>query len=233
MSRDNVYSPAFRAFGAEYSAAAIQRQETLDASLGTEHRTADLQSRTLRGAGSTVGGVTSLGSFSHITQTWLWTWANPNFDWDHAAVAPLKRIHEYGERNEIPELTTGHLELGGFPDPHQAATTLAIAAGYLLDGNGVWSCRINDGKGSAYVHLDDPQLPSPGFDPLAASRLLPFAVEVFPEDHRRVVRGYFERCDVPYEENADTIAGGTPDAGRIHAGFDERGRLEKVTPAVA
>ncbi|MFI0357662.1 DUF6882 domain-containing protein [Actinomadura sp. 9N407] len=233
MSRETAYSPAFKAFGAEHSAAAIQRQEALDASLGTEHRTADLQARTLRGNGSTVGGVTSLGSFSHVTQTWLWSWANPNFDWDHVAVAPLRRIHEYGERNGIPELTTGHLEFGGFPDPHQAATTLAIAAGYLLDGNGVWSCTINDGKGSAYVHLDDPQLPSPGFDPLAASRLLMTAVEVFPEDHRRTVRGYFERCAVPYEETADTIAGGAPDGDRIQANFDERGRLEKVTSHLA
>jgi hypothetical protein len=226
MSRQTSYSPAFKAFGAEYSAAAIQRQEALDASLGTEHRTADLHARTLRGNGSTVGGVTSLGSFSHLTQTWLWTWANPGFDWEHPAVAPLRTIHDYGERNAIPELTSGHLDLGGFPDPHQAAATMAIAAGYLLDGNGVWSCHINEGKGSAYVHLDDPGLPSPGFDPIAAARLLMTAVEVFPEDHRRVVRGYFERSGVPYEETAETITG-----GGIQADFDEHGILAKVVSA--
>ncbi|MFB4318311.1 DUF6882 domain-containing protein [Actinomadura sp. 21ATH] len=226
MSRQNAYSPAFDAFGAEISAAAIQRQDVLRTFLGTERRTPDLETRTLTGGGTTVGGLTRLGSFSHLTQTWLWSWANPNFDWDHPAVAPLRTVHEYGEQHGIPELTTGHLDFAGFPDPHQAAVTMAIAAGYLLDGNGVWFCDINEGKGAAYVHLDDPGLPTSDFDPAAASSVLPAAVQVFPDDHRRVVRGYFERCDVPYEETADTITGGD-----VHAAFDRNGRLEQVTAA--
>ncbi|GAA2448994.1 hypothetical protein GCM10010191_78080 [Actinomadura vinacea] len=233
MSRQTSYSPAFEAFAAERSAAAIQQQEALNGFLGSEHRSADLDARTLRGGGLTIGGVTSLGSFSHLSQTWLWTWANQNFDWEHPAVAPVRAIHEHGLRHDIPELTAGHLDLAGFPDPHQAATTMAIAAGHLLGGNGIWSCAINEGKGAAYVHLDDPQLPAAGFDPDSAPRLLMTAVQVFPGDHRRVVRGYFERHDAPYEETTERIAGGPQGGGRISVGFDTDGRLDRVSAEVA
>jgi hypothetical protein len=233
MSRQSSYSPAFEAFGAERSAAAMQQQEALNAFLGTEYRTADLESRTLRSDGLEIGGVTSLGSFSHLSQTWLWTWANPNFGWDHPAVAPVRAVHDYGVRHDIPELTTGHLDLGGFPDPHQAATTMAIAAGHVLGGNGIWSCAINEGKGAAYVHLDDPQLPSAAFDPNTAPRLLMTAVQVFPDDHRRVVRGYFDRHGAPYEETPETITGGPPGGGSITVAFDAEGRVEQLTAALS
>jgi len=229
MSRQSSYSPAFEAFGAERSAAAIQQQEALNEFLGSERRAADLDSRTLRSDGLVLGGVTSLGSFSHLSQTWLWTWANPNFDWDHPAVAPVRAIHDYGVQHGIPELTTGHLDLSGFPNPHQAASTMAIAAAHLLGGNGIWSCAINEGKGAAYIHLDDPQLPVAAFDPGAAPRLIMTALQVFPGDHRRVVRGYLESHGARYEETPEGITGGLPGGGSITVAFDSEGRIAHLS----
>jgi hypothetical protein len=225
----SAFSPVFQAFAADCSAAAIHQQDALNGHLGAASHEVDLNARTLAGEGNIYGGVTSLGSFSHLSRTWLWSWDNPHFGWEHPAVEPARMIYMFGKRNGIPELTTGHLDLSGFPNPHQAASTMTIAAAYVLGGNGVWSCRINDGKGSAYVHLDDPQLPVAGFDPLATSRLLMTAVEVFPADHRRVVRGYFERFELPYEENEDAIRGREPDGGQVVVAFTDRGLIKAIS----
>jgi len=228
----SAFSPVFQAFAADCSAAAIQQQDVLNDHLGSAPHTIDLNARTLAGKGNVYGGLTSLGSFSHCSQTWLWSWDNPHLGWDHPAVEPLRRIVRFGERHEIPELTTGHIDLSDFPDPHQAASTMAIAASYVLGGQGVWSCRINDGKGSTYVHLDDPRLPVAGYEPLAASRLLMTAVEVFPADHRRVVRGYFERLDLPYQENEDAITGGPDGGAQVVVGFTGNGLLDRISTKV-
>jgi hypothetical protein len=222
MSDLTRFSPTFEAFAGECSAAAIQRQDVLNGHLGTVTRHADLAARTLTGDDLRLGGVTSLGSFSHLSQTWLWSWENPNFSWEHPAVAPTRMLYDFGGRQGIPELITGHIDLSGFPDPHGAATTMAIAAAHLLGGNGVWSCRINDGQGSAYVHLDDPQLPVARFDPMAAPGLLMRAAEVFPTDHRRIVRGYFEYFEVPFTDFGDRIIGGLPDLPTVAVAFSDR-----------
>lgn len=224
----SAYSPAFEAFAAECSAAAIHRQDVLNDFLGTAIRRFNLRERTLTGEDFTSGGVTSLGSFSHLSQTWLWTWDNPHYSWEHPAVAPLRHIFAYGERHHIPELTTGHLDLSHFPDPHQAATTFAIGAAYILNGNGVWSCRINEGKSSAYIHLDDPQMPVATFDPAAAPRLLLTATSVFPADHRRVVRGFFERFDLAYTETPAQMVAHHPTA-TLTTTFDSQGRLTTIS----
>src|SRR5262249_38049814 len=153
------------------------------------------------------GGVTGLGSFSHLSRTWLWMWANPDFDWEHPAVAPVRLIYLFGERQGIPELTTGHLDLSGFANPHGAATTLAIASAYILGGHGIWSCRFNEGKGSTYVHIDDPQVPVARFDPATTSDLLMRAAQVWPGEQRGVVRGLFRHFNMTTSETPDQIAG--------------------------
>lgn len=224
-----TFSAEFEAFAGLGSAAAIHQQDAFNDFLGREERHFDLNARTLAGGGITLGGVTSLGSFSHLSQTWLWAWDNPNLGWDHPAVAPTRAVHDFGKRRGIPELTTGHLDFSAFPDPQQAATTMAIAAGTVLGGHGVWSCRINEGKGSAYVHVDDPQLPVAGFDRFATPRLLTTAAQVFPAHPRRVAQGYFERFRVPYKETDRTIVGTTSDGVVIEVSFDREGRLDRVS----
>jgi hypothetical protein len=232
MSYNSGFSPEFEAFAAETSAAAIHQQNLINEALGGVVRVHKVDERTLVGDDLTLRDATLLGSFSHLSKTWLWTWENPHFGWDHPMGETLRKIHDFGERHEIPELTIGHLDLSMFPQPHQAASTMAIAAGTLLGGNGVWSSRINDGKGSQYVHLDDPQLPVATFDPEAAPGLIKLASEVFPGDPRRVVRGFFQSFNMPFEENPTAITG---ESGtyRVVVSFTDEGRLSHtdVIPA--
>jgi len=224
-----AYSPRFEAFGSAGSAAAIHRQDVLNEAVGDGQVHFDLGERTMTVDDATYQGVTLLGSFSHESRSWLWAWANENYRDDDPAVAALTAIREYGREHDIPELTVGYLDLSGFPNPHQAATTMAIAAAALLGGNGVHSCRINGGRGSAYLHLDDPQLPADTYDSISAPRVVMTAVEVFPADHRRVVRGLIAHYGAGLAEGPDVIQGRFPDGRCLTVGFTEEGLVKAIT----
>ncbi|WP_021594183.1 SEL1-like repeat protein [Actinomadura welshii] len=225
----SVYSPEFEAFGAYGSAAAIHRQDVLIKALGDGYTSFDLDERTLSTGGRTFHGVTFLGSYSHVSRTWKWAWDNPHFEQDSPAIAPLRAIRDHGDRQEIPELMAGGLDLSGFPNPHQAATTMAIAAAAVLGGNGVHSCRVNDGQGSFYFHLDDPSLPAAGFDPITAPRVLMTAAEVFPADPRRVVLGFLDGHGFRIRMSADTVDGTSPDGARVTVAFTPEGLIKAMT----
>jgi hypothetical protein len=229
MSAPTYFSPVFQAFAAERSAATIQQQDLVNRLLGTGSRNLDLRARTLRGGGLTLCGITGLGSFSHVSHTWLWLWDNPGFDWEHPGVAPLRAIYRFGARHRIPELTTGHLDLSGFPHPHGAATILAVAGAYVLGGQAVWSCRFNDGKGSTYVHINDPQVPVAPFDPATAPALIMRAAQVWPGEQRAVVRGLFRHFAMHCEETPQRIGARHSSGAVITAAFDPMGRITGVS----
>ncbi|NDU76541.1 tetratricopeptide repeat protein [Actinomadura sp. DSM 109109] len=230
LSGLSAYSPEFEAFAAAGSAAAIQRQNLLNEVVGDAYIAFDVDARTLTAGDRTFHGMTFLGSFSHLSDTWLWAWANPHYGEKVPAVAPLAAVREHGERHAVPELSAGRLDLSGFPSPHQAATTMAIAAAALLGGGGVQSCRVNDGKGSFYFHVDGPALPEPEFDPLSATRLMMTAAEVFPTEQRRVVRGFFAHHGCRIRESGDVIEGVSPQGGQVTVAFTPDG-LIKATSA--
>jgi len=227
MSAD--FSPEFQAFGGWIAAAAIQQQDLFNDVVGPDSLEADLDARTLSSERGVLGGISLLGSFSELDRTWLWGWANPGFGPDAPAVAPTLAIREFGERHGIAEFTTDSPDLGGFEQPAQAAITLAIAAGSVLGGRGVWSTAINEGRGHVYLHVADEQLPRADFDAIATPRLLMTAVSVFPADHRQVVRGYLQHFGLRYDESAEAIRGTAPDGGPVVVEFDDLGRIGNIS----
>jgi hypothetical protein len=226
MSAD--FSPEFQAYGGWIAAAAIQQQDLFNEVVGQDSLQADLDARTLSSERGVLGGISLLGSFSELDRTWLWGWANPGFGPDAPAVAPTLPIREFGQRHRIAEFTTDSPDLSGFEQPAQAAIMLAITAGTVLGGRGVWSTAINDGRGHVYLHVADQQLPQAGFDAIATPRLLMTGISVFPADHRQVVRGYLQHFGMQYDEAPDGIRATAPDGGTLTVDFDDHGRIGNI-----
>jgi hypothetical protein len=231
MSADfsSEFTAEFQAYGGWVAAAAIQQQDLFNEVVGPDSLQADLNERTLSSDRGVLGGITLLGSFSELDGTWLWGWANPGFGPDAPAVAPTSAIREFGQRHGITEFTAESPDLSGFEQPDQAAIMLAITAGTVLGGRGVWSTAINEGRGHVYLHVADEQLPEAGFDAIATPRLLLTAVSGFPSDHRQVVRGYFQHFGLQTDEAPAAIRGTAANGSVVVASFDELDRLADVT----
>jgi TPR repeat protein len=225
-----VHSPAFDRFASEVAVETILRQRLLDTTVGASGAVRfDIDARTWTSSAGTYQGLTSLGSFSYLSRTWLWAWANKHFAADHPAILPTAAIRAYGEEHDIPELSAGELELSGFPNPKQAATSIALAAATLLGGNGIGACSIDDGKGVAYFHIDDPALPTPQYDPLSAPGLVMAATEAFPAHHEWVVRGYVKRFGTRIQIGPQVISGEFPGGHRLTVGFTENGLVKAIS----
>ncbi|MVU75747.1 hypothetical protein GPX89_00635 [Nocardia sp. ET3-3] len=225
----SVFSPEFEAFGGWGAAAAIHKQDLLNDALGDGYLRYDLTARTLTTDTDSYGGLTMLGSFSNLDQSWLWAWDNPYLDTDRPAFEALAEIREYGARQGIPEFMIGRLDLSNFPNPKQAATTMVIAAATLLGGNGVKAMGINDGKGVTYLHVDDPRLPADEYDPIAAPRLLMTAAQVFPVDQALIVRGFIEHYGTRIQLSREVIAGDFAQGHRLAVAFTEDGLIKAIT----
>jgi TPR repeat protein len=229
-----AYSREFEEFASGVAVAAICRQWVLDKETGDGYVEYDLDARTLTTGGRVLHGLTALGSFSRLDKSWLWTWANDAFRADHPAVAPLRRLRDYGVEHDIPELTIGRLDLSGFPQPEQAATTMVLMAASILGGNGVKACAVGGGDGMGYYHLDDPSLPADDVDPVTAPEAIKAAVAVFARDQRKLVTDFIARYGTAVDLGTDAIVGTfrgghrllvrfTPDGRRIQAISYDRG----------
>ncbi|MFI0366752.1 DUF6882 domain-containing protein [Actinomadura sp. 1N219] len=209
------YSPEFQAFASEGSAAAIQQQDVFNDAFALDYVEWNPEEATMTLDGRVLRGLTVLGSFSNLSQTWLWTWDNPSWDADLPALAKLRTIREFGERHQIPELVKGHLDFSRFNHPAEGAFTMALAAAPLIGAKGVCFVTVNDGKGRLVLATDDPGLPDAEFDRLAVSRLLTRAAEVWPHEQRRVVRGFMEHHGFEIGESSAVIVVESDDGQRV------------------
>ncbi|TMR04819.1 tetratricopeptide/SEL1-like repeat protein [Actinomadura soli] len=209
------YSPEFQAFASELSAAAIQQQDAFNDVFTMEHIEWDPEEATMTLDGRTLRGLTVLGSFSNLSQIWLWTWDNPSWGQDLPSLAKLRTIREFGERHQIPELIKGHLDFSRFNHPAEGAFTMALSVAPLIGAKGVSFVTVNDGKGRLVLAADDPSLPGARFDRPAVPRLLMRAAEVWPQEQRRVVRGFMERHGFEIAESPAVIVVESADGHRV------------------
>lgn len=227
------YSAEFDRFACRGSAAAIHRQEVLARYLGAHGAdwSFDLDAATLAAPGRTLSAASLLGTFSAHTATWLWAWDDPRFGWPNPVCAPLRAVYEVGEQLDVAEFTTGGFGLAEFPDPALAVQRLAVAAGQVLGGRGVWGCPGEDGKETVFLHLGDESVPEARFDPVGVPRLLAEAVAAFPADPRAVVLGLGESYRLTLDLAPERIVlHGEP--GSVAIDFDAAGRIVGATSEV-
>lgn len=217
------FSPAFERLGAALAAVVLQQQETLAEFLPREDWNADLTARSYTSGGVTVR-VSLLGSYAVQEQTWLWGWANPQFGDEHPAVAPTLAVREVGERLGIPEFVTPEVDLSWYEGPAgHGGELIAVAAGGVLGGGGYIGAGYDGG--SAYLHVDDPNVPPAQWDPVPVPRLLINAISLFPQDHRLTLARLLSHHRVPYREIPGGIQALLPDGGAALAVFDEHDRF--------
>ncbi|HEY7488276.1 MAG TPA: hypothetical protein VH912_27790 [Streptosporangiaceae bacterium] len=221
--RPPLFSPAFGRLGAALSAVVLQQQEALAEFLPREDWSADLAARTYTSGGVTVR-VALLGSYAAQERTWLWGWANPQFGPDHPAVVPVLSVREMGERLGIPELTTPEVDLSRYDGPAaHGGELIAVTAAGLLGGGGYIGAGYDGG--SAYLHVDDPQVPRAIWDAVSVPRLIINAVTLFPDDPGLTLARFLSHHRVPYRQAPGATDVRLPGGGTARALFDEMGRF--------
>jgi len=225
---DNVtgmsgFSPAFDRLGAALGAVVLQQQETLAEFMPRDDWNADLAARAYSSGGVSVR-VSLLGSYAARERTWLWGWANPQFGEEHPAITPTLVVRELGERLGVPELVTPEVDLSWYDGPaaHGGELLATVAAG-LLGGRGYIEAGYDGG--SAYLHVDDPQVPLAGWDPIPVPRLIINAATLFSGDPNLTLARFLSHHRVPYRRSGGVTEVRMPGGGTARAMFDDAGNF--------
>lgn len=95
-----------------------------------------------RGMPRVVASIQVVGTTSSDTNTWMWSWANRHLP-DHVSV-DVEKVREFGEVNEIGELTDSVLE-----DDEYLGWAMTAVAARVLNAKGGYRCPSE--KGFVYV----------------------------------------------------------------------------------
>ncbi|MFJ1458300.1 DUF6882 domain-containing protein [Nocardia sp. N2S4-5] len=167
-----------------------------------------------------------LGSAAPGPQSWLWSWANP--DWYPDEVTELaETVRDYGVRHGIPLLSEPEVPFSEFPesptDPLRVTWLVGELAKAISDSWTWYSAPVGGGTRLA-VLVEHPDLAVPPPDMLRVSRVMQAADRLGLPDHRRAMYSYAVRRGLRADFDADRsklyIEG--PDL-RVAVVFDERG----------
>ncbi|WP_280318847.1 DUF6882 domain-containing protein [Nocardia wallacei] len=167
-----------------------------------------------------------LGSAAPGPQSWLWSWANP--DWYPDEVTELARtVRDYGVRHGIPLLSEPEVPFSEFPeaptDPLRVTWLVGELAKAISDSWTWYSAPVGGGTRLA-VLVEHPDLAVPLPDMLRVSRVIQAADRLGLPDHRRAIHSYAVRRGLRADFDADRsrlyIEG--PEL-QVAVAFDERG----------
>lgn len=179
-----------------------------------------------------VARVHLLGSVATEPRSALWAWANPAYA-DRPIAEMCKRVRDFGETREIPELTTGELPIPPEEGDSDLLSTFATKMAAV-------SCRItgiptsqiiNRGTSRAVMLVDAAGFTTPPASGIRFPRLFSTAISVahYVSDQRRAAQGYAQAHTLPYgwEPNFSALNIGFPE-GNVRLAFSEQGLLTDI-----
>jgi hypothetical protein len=91
-----------------------------------------------------------VGTLSNISQTWLWSWANPNLT--DVVKKDIYKVKEFGEKHHLPELIEEK-----WMASEDDAWAMTCIANNILQTKGAYKCPHD--SGSVFVIFTDVRLP--------------------------------------------------------------------------
>jgi hypothetical protein len=91
-----------------------------------------------KGKPKVIASFQIAGSYSTYSNTWRWSWANETID--AALKQEMNKVKEFGEKNQIKQLTTAQWKY-----PEDYAWTLTSIAGQIIKAKGAYRGQIPDG----------------------------------------------------------------------------------------
>ncbi|POM24802.1 hypothetical protein BTM25_34400 [Actinomadura rubteroloni] len=165
-----------------------------------------------------------LGSYAEDA-TFQWAWDKSGLSGAPGLSASLK-LKAIGEKNAVPELTHGMVDLGHFFDPRRAARTLALLATGLLGARGTLDFS-HGGRALTLLVTDDPAIPAAAPDPATAGTALGTAASLLKVNAEELITGYAAHHGLAAEPVPDGLRLKLKDGHSVHARIKD-GHLAEV-----
>jgi len=164
-----------------------------------------------------------LGSESHVSGTWLWSWANQASNLPDNVLAAASRLRAQGEEQDIPELAEAQLPLEAVSG-HMLSL---VAAG--ICGADAFFCGPYENGGVFLLLENFPQLPRPENPAVRMTSIFPLLVSNVPVDnHKAAFEAYSRYYAFVTQEDQSEVVARHEKFGELVAGFDEMGRMTSL-----
>lgn len=208
----------------DFALLAMEGQQALFDEAGSVQWEADLDKRKLW-LGERVYDVAMVGTSSEISNTWMWSWANPGYGTSHPAVKEILPGCARGREAGIPEFTAESFSLEGVTDyGMRPGSAVAFLTARLSGAPAVYAAPYDNGV--AYLAVLDLDLPAPV--PEALPRMMSACLE-YSGNHRQTIGNFgAQRGLKPARTDGGGIVLTYPDGTRAHCAFDDWNRVTQV-----
>jgi hypothetical protein len=202
----------------EHIGAACARQLTFADFLGERNWSVDIGTGKVGFGDDLEYPIQLLGSESHISDTWLWSWANEHIDPAPETMAAGAQLRALGEQSGIEELAAPNFSL----DAADGHTIAAVASG--IYGRCCYYRGPYDGGALFFLVTNVPDSMFAPVSPERAITALTQVISIFDVDHWQMARSFLTSQGFNLREDPQAIAA-SRDGGTMTLSFDELGRL--------
>ena len=208
----------------DFALLAVEGQQTLFDQAGSAAWEADLDKRKLW-LGERVYDVAVIGTSSEISNTWMWSWANPGYGSSHPAVSAILPGCAKGREAGIPEFTTEMFSLDGVTDyGMRPGSAVAFLAARLAGATAIYAAPYQPGV--AYLAILNLALSDP--TPVVLPRMMSTCLE-YSGNHRQTIGTYGAQRGLSPERTDDGgIILNYPGGARVRCGFDDWNRITRM-----
>lgn len=214
----------------EHIGQSIDRQLALaDLLAGAEGWQIDAEAGTITFGAEYTYPFQILGVESHVSNTWLWAWANDTMleAYDDVAFDSVNKLKQYGEMYKVSDLSTPQFALDNIN-----GNMLAMVGRGVVEADCFYRAPINDGQGVAFYLLTDTPLHAHVSDVRRINNVIQQMLDITLElSHRRMIRAYLRQqgFDVTRtDEGEGPLDARRGERERITIGFDEEDRVERI-----
>jgi hypothetical protein len=205
----------------KYGAFAIEKQSFFADIVQEMDWNADIEKGQIIFGGNLIFPIQILGTFSHSSETWLWSWANSRSGIPEKLLEHAKKLKKYGNVNKIDFFTESEFEIerDGMHYIGMVALGITEADGYYLGNYGAGTICLtvnaeNAGKKFPNNHI-------------SIFSTFPQLMSQFAINHKEAFVHYLNAKQYAVETNENEIIG-IRDKNKVKAVFDNLGRLTNL-----
>jgi hypothetical protein len=208
----------------DFALLAVEGQQALHDEAGETEWEADLDQCRLW-LGERPYDIAMIGTSSEISNTWMWSWANPGYGASHPAVSAILPGCAKGREAGIPEFAVESFSLEGVTDyGMRPGSAVAFLAARLSGAPAMYAAPY--GSGVAYLAIFNLELPAP--TPETLPRMMSACLE-YSRNHRQTIGNFgAQRGLRPARTNDGGIVLTYPKGTRVHCAFDDWSRVTRV-----
>lgn len=202
----------------QFGGFAFDKQVDLGEVIGDNDWNVDMAKGEISFGANLIFPIQVLGTFSHSSETWLWSWANTQSGLSESITQQAEQLRKYGEDNEIDLLRNSK-----FDATKNDLHLIGLVASGMFDSSGYYIADY--GQGAMVVTIKSEMVDKIRKDNhFRILTVFPQLISMFDMNHNKALTNYLIASGYEIIENGAKLTA-SKNGNTIEAEFDDQSRL--------